>query len=168
MSQKQLIIDCSEYDLDRAIAGLDDIRRYNMQRFEMEQLTAIVFEDVARGICVGYKDVDERDFWVRGHMPGRPLMPGVVMCEVAAQLCSYYAQKFDLLGSRAVGFGGLEDVRFRLPVEPPCRFVAVCQLVKLRRNAIITSRFQGLVDGTLVVEGTIKGVPLPNDFLPRA
>lgn len=167
MARKQLILDGSEYDLDRAIAGLEDIRRYNLQRFEMEQLSAIVFEDPTRSICVGYKDVTEGDFWVRGHMPGKPLMPGVVMCEVAAQLCSYYAQKFDLLGSRAVGFGGMEEVRFRLPVEPPCRFVVVCQMAKVRRNVIITSRFQGLVNGALAVEGLIKGIPLPADFLPR-
>ena len=62
----------------------------------------------------------------------------------------------------------MEDVRFRLPVEPPCRFVAVCQLVKVRRNMIIASRFQGLVNEALVVEGVIKGVPLPADFLPAA
>ena len=31
------------------------------------------------------------EFWVRGHMPDYPLMPGVLMCEAAAQLCSFSA-----------------------------------------------------------------------------
>ena len=61
--------------------------------FEMEQLTAIVFDDVERGICVGYKDIGPDEFWVRGHMPGMPLMPGVIMCESAAQLCGYFVQR---------------------------------------------------------------------------
>ena len=41
-------------------------------------------------MIVGYKDVAENEFWVRGHMPGFPLLPGVLMCEAAAQLCGFY------------------------------------------------------------------------------
>src|SRR5436190_2204290 len=111
---KNLIIDFAEYDLDRVIADVDEIRKCNPQRFEMEQLTAIVFDDVERGICVGYKDVSADEFWVRGHMPGMPLMPGVIMCESAAQLCGYHVQRHKLMGDGIMlGFGGLEDVRFR-------------------------------------------------------
>ena len=76
-------------------------------------------------------------------MPGMPLMPGVVMLEAAAQLCSYYAQRADLLGTRMIGFGGLEDVRFRDPVFPGDRLVLICQLVKARRGRMLVSRFQG-------------------------
>ena len=124
MAAKDLIIDTTTIDFNHVVADLEEIRRYNLQRFEMEQLTAIVLEDRERTICVGYKDTSHQDFWVRGHMPGMPLMPGVVMLECAAQLCSYYAQKLDLLGTRMIGFGGLEDVRFRDTVRPgdrlPC------------------------------------------------
>ena len=56
----------------------------------MEQLTAIVHVDPEKHLVAGYKDVGNDEFWVRGHMPGYPLMPGVLMCEAAAQLCSYY------------------------------------------------------------------------------
>ncbi len=63
----------------------------------MEQINAVVLEDCERAICVGYKDVRDDEFWVSGHMPGMPLMPGVLMCEAAAQLASYFTQKYDLL-----------------------------------------------------------------------
>ena len=43
---KDLILDFSEYDLDHVVADIEEIRRYNPQRFEMEQLTAIVYDDV--------------------------------------------------------------------------------------------------------------------------
>jgi 3-hydroxyacyl-[acyl-carrier-protein] dehydratase len=62
VASKQLILDPSEYDLGRIIAGPEEIRRYNPQRFEMEQLTAIVYDDVQLGYCVGYKDLTERSF----------------------------------------------------------------------------------------------------------
>lgn len=165
MPGKDLIVEPSEYDLNRVIADIDEIRRWNPQRFEMEQLTAIVHEDGVRKLCVGYKDVRDDEFWTRGHMPGQPIMPGVMMCECAAQLCSYMSQKYDLLGAKVLGFGGMDEVRFRDPVRPGDRLVMAAQLVKVRRGAIVVSRFQGFVRESLVCEGQIKGVPLPSDIL---
>jgi 3-hydroxyacyl-[acyl-carrier-protein] dehydratase len=160
---KDLILDFSEYDVNHVIADQEEIRRYNLQRFEMEQLTAVIYADEKRGICAGYKDLTDEEFWVRGHMPTVPLMPGVVMCESAAQLSSYFAQKYDLLGCKVVGLGGLESVRFRGTVVPGDRLVVVVQSLKVRRNAMILCRFQGFVRESLVVEGKIMGISLPID-----
>ena len=132
------------------------------------QLTAILLEDTQKHICVGFKEITADEFWVRGHMPGMPLMPGVIMCEAAAQLASYYTQKYDLLGSEMVGFGGLEDVRFRDPVVPGDRLFIVTQLAKVRRGRMIVCHFQGIVGANLVVEGVIKGIPLPIAALEAA
>lgn len=168
MAAKQLIMDLAKVDFDNVVADLDEIRRFNPQRYEMEQLTAIVYEDPEQHICVGYKDLAEDEFWVRGHMPGMPLMPGVIMLEAAAQMCSYYVQKHDLLGADLVGFGGLEEVRFRDPVFPGDRLVLLSQLVRARRRRMLVSRFQGVVGDSLAVEGILKGVPIPGDALKSA
>ncbi len=168
MAPRDYIIHPSAYDLDTVIADIDEIRRWNRQRFEMEQLTAIVHEDQSRGLCVGYKDVTPDEFWVRGHFPGVPLMPGVLMCEAAAQLSSYYTQKYNLLDAKVIGFGGLEEVRFREPVMPGDRLVIAVERVRVRPRAMIVCRFQGLVRDSIVVDGTIKGVPLPVDLLASA
>lgn len=165
MAVKPQIFDITSLDFSRITANIEQIRGYIPQRFEMEQLTAIVHEDVEGGICVGYKDVTNEEFWVRGHMPGMPLMPGVVMIEGAAQLCSYFVQKYDLLGSHMVGFGGLEDIRFRDPVVPGSRLVFSCGLIKARRRRMIISRFEGVVGDRVVVEGIIKGIPIPVEAL---
>lgn len=161
MPGKDLILDFSEYDLNRVVADIEEIRRYNPQRYEMEQVTAIVYEDWQRNVFVGYKDHSHDEFWARGHMPGMPLLPGVLMCEAAAQMCSYFTIKYDLLGTKMVGFGGMDEVRFRDPVRPGDRLVIVSELLKLRRGAMVVSRFQGFVRQSLVCEGQIKGVPLP-------
>jgi 3-hydroxyacyl-[acyl-carrier-protein] dehydratase len=165
LADKDLIVDLATIDLTNIFADLQEIRRYNPQRFEMEQLTAIVHVDRQLELCLGYKDVGQDEFWVRGHMPGMALMPGVVMCEAAAQLSSFYTQRFDLLGSKMVGFGGLEQVRFRDPVFPGDRLYVACQLLKLRRGRMVVCRFQGWARDRLVVEGVLKGVPLPIDLL---
>ena len=159
MAKRELILDFSEYDLNHVVADIEEIRRHNPQRFEMEQLTAICYEDPRQNACVGYKDLQPNEFWVRGHMPGMPLMPGVIMCEAAAQLASYYSHKHKLMEG-VIGFGGLEDVRFRGVVRPGDRFVIVSRLLKLRRS-IMTCEFQCFVNQNLVCEGVLKGVAIP-------
>lgn len=162
MPAKDLIIDPSTLDFSTVVADIDEIRRYNPQRHEMEQLTAIVHVDTVKNVCAAYKDITENEFWVRGHMPGMPLMPGIVMCEAAAQVCGYYTAKYNLLGEGAItGFGGLDEVRFREPVRVGDRLVVACELVKLRRGMLVIARFQGMVGDSLVAEGKILGVPLP-------
>jgi len=143
------------------VADIDEIRRYNPQRFEMEQLTAVVYANEEDFSCVGYKDVAHDEFWVRGHMPGMPLMPGVVILEAIAQLCSFVTQRYDLLGADIVGSGGLEDVRFRDSVLPGDRLIVMCRLSKVRRGRMIVCDFQGVVKDKIVAEGILKGVPIP-------
>jgi 3-hydroxyacyl-[acyl-carrier-protein] dehydratase len=164
MPGKDLILDFSAYDLDHVVADIDEIRRINPQRFEMEQLTAIVYDNREQGICVGYKDVTSDEFWVRGHMPSVPLMPGVIMCEAAAQLCSYHSQRHNLLGVDMIGFGGLE-ARFRGTVTPGDRLVVAAQKLQLRLGAMIRCRYQCFVREQLVCEGEIRGIPIPVDAL---
>ncbi len=165
MVSKELLFDLATIDFDQPVADLETIRKYNPQRHEMEQLTAIVVDDVENLMCVGYKDITRDEFWVRGHMPGLPLMPGVIMLEGAAQMCSYFVQKHNLLGAAMVGFGGLEDVRFRDPVVPGDRLVFISRLTKARPGRMIVSRFQGVVRNNVVVEGVIKGIPIPVEAL---
>lgn len=165
MAARELIIDPAALDYNNIIADVVEIRKYNPQRFEMEQLTAIIHEDLDRHVCVGFKDVSIEEFWVRGHMPKMPLMPGVMMLEAAAQMCSYFSQKYDLLGAAMVGFGGLEEVRFREPVIPGDRLVLACQMTKLRRGQIVITKFQGFVRNSIAVEGVLKGIPIPVDRL---
>ena len=164
MSNRVLILDPAEYDLDNVVADIEEIRRYNRQRFEMEQLTAVVYDDPDTHICVGYKDIGPDDFWIRGHMPDMPIMPGVLMCEAAAQLASFFTQKHTLMDTQAVGFGGLQNVRFRGVVHPGERFVVVAKLLKVRR-AILTCQFQCFVDQNMVCDGVLKGIPLPVDAI---
>lgn len=167
MASKSFILDHSKYDLNRVVADTAEIQRYNPQRFEMAQLTAICHEDPDNNICVGYKDLGPDDFWVRGHMPDMPLMPGVIMCEAAAQTASYYALKHKLMDAKVIGYGGLEDVRFRGVVRPGDRFVIVARLLKVRR-LMLTCEFQCFVKENLVCEGVLKGVSLPvGELLPE-
>ena len=162
---KDLIISFSEFDVSKPIAGKDEILAINRQRFEMQQLDGILYENSEDRKCVGYKDATDSEFWVSGHMPGMPIMPGVVMCEIAAQLSSYLCTKYNFLGAEVVGLGGLEEIRFRNVVRPGDRFVVMLRQEKVRFGAMIICYFQGYVNESLVCDGKIKGIPLPTDML---
>jgi 3-hydroxyacyl-[acyl-carrier-protein] dehydratase len=154
----------STADLSRIVADQEAIRAVNPHRFEMEMLDAIVVLDTEKQLIVGYKDVRPDEFWVRGHFPRVALMPGVLICEAAAQLCGYYVttQRVIEVGT-IMGFGGMEEVRFRGPVRPGDRLVLAGLGKRLRRRQS-TFNVQGFVNGQMVFHGDIIGVPL--DHLP--
>jgi 3-hydroxyacyl-[acyl-carrier-protein] dehydratase len=152
-------MDPAQLDLSQVKADQNAIRKVNPQRFEMEQLTAIVYVDKDQHIIAGYKDVRPDEFWVRGHMPDYPLLPGVIMCEAAAQLCSYYTATQNILQGDFIGFGGLENVRFRSPVRPGDRLVLIGKAARLNRRQTVFN-VQGFVGSTMVFHADIIGVPL--------
>ena len=152
-----LIVPLSEIPA-QPVMGIEKIREMIPQRYEMEQLSGILLFDTDRGIAVGYKDVTEREFWVRGHIPGRPLMPGVIMCEAAAQLCSFYFKMCRPADcTRFLGFGGMDSVRFRGTVVPGDRFIIVVKNEKLDTRLKIFDA-QGIVGDKLVFEAKISGI----------
>ncbi|MCA9137764.1 MAG: beta-hydroxyacyl-ACP dehydratase [Planctomycetales bacterium] len=161
MAKTDFIVDLSLLSGDEPVADIDEIRQFNPQRHEMEHLTGILYEDVDTLRCAGYKDVGHSEFWCRGHMPGMPVMPGVIQLEAVAQLSSFFAQKHDLLGAEMVGFGGVDSARFRDVVVPGDRLILMIRLTKARRGRMIVAEFQGVVGEKLVVDGTILGIPLP-------
>src|SRR5687768_2601915 len=134
-----LILEPTNLDLTRIVADKEAIRKLNPQRFELEHLDAIVLVDTERQLIVGYKDVRDDEFWVRGHIPGYPLLPGVLICEAAAQLCSYYVGHAKFLSGEFLGFGGMENVRFRSPVKPGDRLVLIGKGTRIHRRQTLFS-----------------------------
>lgn len=155
---KEAFVPFSRFSYDNVLVDKEGIRAVNPHRFEMMLLDGVLL--IEDDHAVGYLDVVEDAFWVRGHFPDRPLMPGVLICESAAQLSSYFAIKTGLVSDGVVGLGGLTDVRFRGPVVPGDRLTLMLKKGKARVNAMFNADFQGFVDQTLVVDGTIKGVAL--------
>ena len=152
-----LLFDLSQIDLNGTpLFDRDAICEVNPQRHEMQQLDGILWYDKDKAQILGYKDVTNNEFWVRGHVPDRPLMPGVMMMEAGAQLLSFFIRK--IYGEKAfVGLGGIESAKFRLVVEPGQRLYLLGHITefKSRKHAF---EVQGIVKGTLVFEAVVIGI----------
>jgi len=156
-----LLFDLSQIDLEaRPVFDKEAICKVNPQRFEMQQLDGILWYDKEKSLILGYKDVTEREFWIRGHIPGRPLMPGVIMVEAAAQLASFFLkQVFEEEGF--IGFAGIESAKFRSVIEPGKRLYLLGRITKYKRRKLashVTTSVQGVVDGTFVFEVSVSGM----------
>jgi 3-hydroxyacyl-[acyl-carrier-protein] dehydratase len=153
-----LLFDLSEIDPNAApVFDHEAICRVNPQRFEMQHLDGILWYDKAKGLILGYKDVTDHEFWVRGHIPGRPLMPGVIQIEAAAQLLSFLVKQiYEEEGF--VGFGGIDCAKFRATIEPGCRLFLLGHVIEARKGRRYICDVQGVVDSSLVFEATISGM----------
>jgi 3-hydroxyacyl-[acyl-carrier-protein] dehydratase len=134
------------------------VEQVNPHRYEMRLLDGIVYFDTEQGLIVGYKDTSPDDFWVRGHIPGRPLMPGVLMVEAAAQLASFAAKKITA-EERFIAFGGIENVKFRAQISPGDRLYLLGKFLE-RRPRRFKLAAQGVSNGQLVFQAVIIGMPI--------
>ena len=92
-------------------------------------------------------------------MPDYPLMPGVLMCEAAAQLCSFFCGYSPALKKGFIGFGGMEDVRFRGQVRPGDRLVLVSKADAAASPADDVRHVRGSSATTWSFMAKIIGVP---------
>lgn len=153
-------IDLAALDFANPVVGLDAIRAVNPQRYEFEMLSGIVHINTANHVIVGFKDLAADEFWVRGHIPGYAVLPGVLMCEAAAQLCGYYiADQFSKGVGVLIGLAGIDEARFHRPVRPGERLVMVGTGVKVHRR-LSKFRIAGTVNGEKAFEAVVTGVPL--------
>ena len=154
------LINLGNIDLNKVLYDTQEVEKVNPHRFEMRQIDGIVHLDVDAGEIIAVKHVREDEFWVRGHIPGRPLLPGVLMVEAAAQMSSFAVIKsFDEPTDRFIGFGGIKNVKFRSQVIPGDTLYILGKFME-RRPRRFTMDVQGIVNNTMVFEATVIGMPL--------
>jgi len=152
-----LLFDLSRIDLTgEPVFDTEAISTVNPQRFEMQQLDGIIWYDKEKFLILGYKDVTNKEFWFRGHIPGRPLMPGVIMIEAAAQLLSFFVKKIYKVEG-FIGFTGIDSAKFRASVEPGQRLYLLGHLTTIARRKY-TAEIQGVVNGNMTFETVVSGM----------
>jgi len=153
---KPLLFDLSKIDLAKTVFDRSAIAEVNPQSYEMAQLDGIIWYDQPKLLILGYKDVTENEFWVRGHIPGRPIMPAVIMVEAAAQVASFFMKRiYGLKGF--IGFSGIDKTKFRETVVPGDRLYLLAHISKVRSRQF-SADAQGMVNDKLAFDTTITGM----------
>lgn len=155
------LVDLASLDLSKTVVTKQEILQTLPQRFEFEQLDSICHMDVAQQIIVGRRRVRHDEWWIRGHVPGRPLFPGVMMIEASGQLCAIlYPRCVPEIVGRFIAFAGVEEARFRGAIRPGDEILLLGKGVVTNRR-LSKCAVQGFVDGKIVFECTVVGMPLP-------
>ncbi|SMC60144.1 3-hydroxyacyl-ACP dehydratase FabZ family protein [Papillibacter cinnamivorans] len=90
------------------------------------------------------------EWFLMGHFPGYPVVPGVIQCEMMAQACCVLLA--DMLPGGRPLFAGMDKVRFRGQVLPGDTIEFVCGLEK-RKHPFYFLSGAGYVKGRLCVSG---------------
>jgi 3-hydroxymyristoyl/3-hydroxydecanoyl-(acyl carrier protein) dehydratase len=153
-----VLFDLSGLDLLAKVAARGDIEKHVPHRGAMLLIDGIVWhaEGFVRG--VGVKHVKPDEFWCAGHFPGKPIYPGVLQVESAAQLAAYfYYCRYPDAGLSV--FCKIEEATFRSMVVPGDDLLLLCQDVRVGRRRFLCD-VQGVVKDRVTFEGRILGMSL--------
>lgn len=154
------LLDVAILDCRRVLYSREHIYSVLPQKFEFAQLDAVIHLNKEDGTGAAYRDVRSDEWWCRGHMPGRPLFPGVLMLESAAQLAAFVRSTlYPEDDGSFMAFGGIDNVKFRGSVVPPARIIIVGRGQEQRSRRFVYE-VQSFVDGDVVFEGVITGLRL--------
>jgi len=152
------LFDLSPIDLTQVAYSPQRVGEINPQAGHMRHLDHVIWITDDFKCSLGVKHVRDDEFWVPGHVPGRPLLPGVLMIEAAAQLCSLTQRvRPDMSPETFIGFTRCNDVVFRGQVVPGDTLYLLAKELSHRPRRFISAA-QGIVNGNLVFEGTITGM----------
>ncbi len=153
------LFDISAVDLSARIADRAQIEYWNPHRDKLSLLDWIVHVSPDRSQGVALKHTKDDEFWVKGHFPGRPMFPGVLMIETGAQLACYLFSIRRGTPSLAA-FLRIEDAAFRGMVVPGDELFVLCKGVKFQKRRFICD-IQGLINADRVAfDARISGMSM--------
>lgn len=154
-----LLLDVDSLNLDRVVVTREQIYDVLPHRHEFILLDGLLHLNVQAGEAVAFRDLREDEFWVRGHLPGRPIFPGVLMLECVAQLASFVGTKYMGFEGLFIGLSGVDKARFRASAKPLDRMLFLARAIETRSRRTIYET-QGVIDGQLIFEAQISGMPI--------
>jgi len=96
----------------------------------IDEITEYVPGEYAKGV----KHVREDEYYFKGHFPGNPIMPGVIIIETLAQVGAVMMLTSDKFKGKMVLFAGIDKVRFKRIVKPGDILELEVKILNLKLN----------------------------------
>lgn len=128
--------------------NLDEIKQILPHREPMLLVEeAYLNED---GSSTGYYTVKGDEYFLQGHFPGNPIVPGVILCEMTAQsACILFSA--DMAGKTPV-YTGINNVKFRQQVKPGDKIEFRCSILK-QKAPFFWIKGEAHVNGKVAMSG---------------
>jgi len=94
------------------------------------------------------------EWFLTGHFPGRPVVPGVIMVEALAQACAIPVLVMPEIHGKLPLFAGIDKIRFKRIVSPGDTLTMTCEVFAARAH-VGKGAVEARVDGQLAVRGTL-------------
>ena len=104
--------------------------------------------------AIGYKNVDESEWYFKGHFPGNPIMPGVLIAESLAQTGAVSILGMEENKGKNALFGGIDKMKFKRQVVPGDTLKLEVKIIK-RKGPIGIGEGIATVDGKLAAKGEL-------------
>ena len=104
--------------------------------------------------AIAYKNVSEDEYYFKGHFPGNPIMPGVLIVESLAQTGAVAILSMEENQGKNALFGGIDKIRFKKQVVPGDRLKLEVKIIK-KKGPIGVGEAIATVDGKVVAKGEL-------------
>lgn len=129
----------------------DELKQILPHREPMLLLDAAELKE--ENLAVGKYTVKGDEWFLQGHFPGMPIVPGVIQCEMIAQTCCMLLS--DQVKGKLPLFAGLDKVRFKNKVLPGDTIVMECSLTR-SRPPFYFAKGRGSVNGKTTVSAELS------------
>ena len=131
---------------------VEEIRQLLPHRYPFALVDRII-DYVPSKKAVGLKNVTINEPFFPGHIPSRPLMPGVLIVESMAQVGGVILTQLPGMKGKFFAFAGIDKTRFRRPVVPGDQLIITVELLSFKMNKIAKMQGEARVDGQLAAQG---------------